>query len=443
MSSLLRSVNQNLKQGALMSLLWLLVTPVVARGQAAGDFHPVVVTSSSGEIDPASQKILVETFSEVIRSSSLRSLGREFYGTSAKDGFAGVSSKGPIGLLRRALVSMDKEMADRVTAIHPKLKAPTTDAALSHMELFWTSRTMGSEVLGPNGDALGVLLKMLGPTVRKNDETMNPFALQLGEKAAKLHIATIDEVPGGRATLVNEARDAYSALRELNADAWVPLHLDSAIKIDKSKTITTRVAVTMIPVGFKFEKEKVGDFSIERTTYEPERDNRSVIRITFQRTYAADNRQRPPLLIKVDFGPLRLNGMDADVCIGDNCLKKDDSVPTIHALMDGGWLKNLFAKTLSLNQVKILIASLGINIEDLSVDPATSELPLLLQTYTFGWKVVDMKRNARPLNPLEAIQKALVGDQVNAGLSERLKTEGDKAETKINESLQAVVDLFR
>ena len=68
---------------------------------------------------------------------------------------------------------------------------------------------------------------------------------------------------------------------------------------------------------------------------------------------------------------------------------------------------------------------------------------MLLKTYTFGWKVVDMKRNTRPLNPLEAIQKTLVGDQVSAGLSDRLQTEGANAEKSVNQSLQTIVDLFR
>lgn len=425
--------------GALGSLLM----SAASFGQTSGDFHPVVITTATGEHDQESRRLLVENYSDVVRASALKSLGREFYGTSAKDGFAGVGSKGPIGLLRKTLITMDKDMADRVSRIFQQLKPPTTDTAVDRMELFWTQRDLGSSVLGKQSDSMALLLKILGPSVRSNNQTTNPFALELGRKAMNLQIATSDQVAGGRNGVVAEAKDAYASLRELNQNAWVPLHVDSLVMMDKEKNITTKLAVTMIPVGFNFEKERVGDFSIERTTYRTELDNRSVIRIFFQRTYGANNSNRPPLLVKVNFGPLKADSTEADVCVGDGCLRKVDSVPTIHAVIDGGWLKNAFSKVLSLNKIQILIASLGINIENLSVDPGTSELPMLLKTYTFGTKVVDLRRNSRPYNPLEAIQKTLVGNQVSAGLSERLAAEGENAEKKINESLQSVVDLFR
>ena len=443
MSLLLASLRKNQLTSIFSLTLAFSLPASLSFGQQSGEFHPLVVTSSTGQIDLESQKLLVENFSEVIRSSSLRSLGREFYGTSSKDGFAGEGSKGPIGLLRKALISMDKDMAERVSKIHSKLQPPTSEAATNRMELFWSKRNIGSSALGTNGDSLGVLLKILGPSVRKGTQTTNPFALQLGEKAVNLQIGTMAQVPGGRGSLIAESREAYGELKQMNDKAWIPLHVESLISIDASKTITTKIAVSMIPVGFKFEKEKVGDFSIEATTYKPEMDNRSVIRIIFHRTYTANNSTRPPMLIKVDFGPLKADSTDADVCVGDACLRKVDGVPTIHAVMDAGWLMNFFSKALSLNRFQILISSLGINIEDLSVDAKTSELPMLLKTYTFGWKVVDMKRNTRPLNPLEAIQKTLVGDQVSAGLSDRLQTEGANAEKSVNQSLQTIVDLFR
>ena len=149
------------------------------------------------------------------------------------------------------------------------------------------------------------------------------------------------------------------------------------------------------------------------------------------------------MLIKVNFGPLERGSTDANVCIGDACLNKADSIPTIHALMDAGWVKNSLAQTLSLNSMMILISSLGINIETMSVDPATSELPILMKTYTFGWKIIDSKRFTRPLNPLEALQKIMVGDQVSASFSSRLQAEGSNAENRVNESLQSIIDLFR
>ena len=158
MSLLLASLRKNQLTSIFSLTLAFSLPASLSFGQQSGEFHPLVVTSSTGQIDLESQKLLVENFSEVIRSSSLRSLGREFYGTSSKDGFAGEGSKGPIGLLRKALISMDKDMAERVSKIHSKLQPPTSEAATNRMELFWSKRNIGSSALGTNGDSLGVLL---------------------------------------------------------------------------------------------------------------------------------------------------------------------------------------------------------------------------------------------------------------------------------------------
>lgn len=424
-----------------------LPTPAIF-AQEAGNFVPVVVTSVTGELEDETRKLLVENFTEVIRASTLRSLGREFYGTSKADGFAGASSTGPIGLLRKTLSSMDRDLAVRVAQIYPKLKAPVSGTATNRIELFWTDRPVGTEVIGGAGEAMGLLLKVMGPSVRTENSTQNPFALRIGHKALQMRTATEPEAQGGRAAMFADAPRAWVALREANPEDWVPLHIEAMISLNQRKQVTTRIAVSLLPQGFKIEKERLGDFSIDKVFYQPERDNRSIMRVSLERTYDASALGRVastngPLVMRAEFGPLQQNGVGADVCVGEKCLARVDSVPTIHARINASWLVNTFSKVLSLNDVKILMVAVGINVDTLNVEASASELPMVLKTYTFGHKVVDMNRNTRPYNPLEAMQKSLIGDNVTAGLSARMRAEGEAAEKRVNESLQAVVDLFR
>jgi hypothetical protein len=56
---------------------------------------------------------------------------------------------------------------------------------------------------------------------------------------------------------------------------------------------------------------------------------------------------------------------------------------------------------------------------------------------------VDTKRNLRPLNPIEAIQKSFISDSVSQGISAELKVAGDRAETSLNETLRPIIQLLQ
>jgi len=89
------------------------------------------------------------------------------------------------------------------------------------------------------------------------------------------------------------------------------------------------------------------------------------------------------------------------------------------------------------------VNSLAVKIDDMTVVGGNSELPLILRTQTWGWKVVDTKRNLRPLNPIEAIQKNLIGDSVASGLSSELKKAGDEAEQSLNAALKPIIEILQ
>ena len=90
----------------------------------------------------------------------------------------------------------------------------------------------------------------------------------------------------------------------------------------------------------------------------------------------------------------------------------------------------------------MMISSLGIKLATLEVDPASSELPVMVKTYTFGWKIIDTKRNVRPFNPLEAIQKSIIGERVSDGVSEMIQPASEKAEKSFNNAVKTVIALF-
>lgn len=414
----------------------------LAWGQSTHNLHPIMVSSKGGQIDSATRNLMVATFSEAIRESSLKSLGQQFYGTSATSGFSGTSQAGPISMLRKTLLNFDMIMGEKVRQIHSRLKAPSTDAADNQLEFFWTSRTIGSKVLPVNGSLFGMLFKILTPSQKSGVKIENPFAIQIGSQLIAMEAAREQDVPGGTKSLADESKRAYSTLRNLNPGVWMPLYFKAGISINRDKTIISDFSVSMIPIGFTMPKDTMNDLSIDSVVYNPRMDYADVLHIRFQRAYEASNTPNSPAILKVNFGPLNTEDMASTVCTGDSCIERVDSIPTVNATMTGSWFKKAFASALSLNNFKMMIASLGIKLTSLEVDPDSSELPVMVKTYTFGWKIIDTKRNIRPLNPLEAIQKSLIGDRASEGISEMIQPASEKAEKSMNNAVKTVIQLF-
>jgi hypothetical protein len=145
----------------------------------------------------------------------------------------------------------------------------------------------------------------------------------------------------------------------------------------------------------------------------------------------------------LNFGFAQKDSLAADSCICNDCLNREDKVQTIYARLNAGWLWNFLAGTLSLHEFKILVNSLAVDIAQMTVNGPGSEVPLIMRTQTWGWKVVDTKRNLRPLNPIEAIQKSFISDSVSQGISAELKVAGDRAETSLNETLRPIIQLLQ
>jgi hypothetical protein len=200
--------------------------------------------------------------------------------------------------------------------------------------------------------------------------------------------------------------------------------------------------VSMIPVGFSLPKDTMDEISIESVIYQPKKENADILQISTQRTYSPSGGNTQPAIVQVSFGPLDPSTMTSSVCTGDACMPRLETIPTITAVMTGSWYKKAFASALSLNQFKMMISSLGIDLKTLAVDSSSSELPVMVKTYTFGWKTIDTKRNVRPFNPLEAIQKSIIGDRVSDGISGVIQPASDQAEQSINRSVKAIIDLF-
>jgi hypothetical protein len=419
--------------------LWI---PSVALAQSTKNLHPVLITSKSGYVDPETRRILVENFSSAIRESSLKTLGQQFYGTDKSFGYSGSATPGPISSLRKMLVNMDLMMATRIRSIHHNLKAPATDNADNAIHFYWTTRTFGSKVLPINSSIVGMLFKILTPSPNKDSNAINPFAIQLGSQLMGLETAREAEIQGGMDSLAAESKSAYSQLRDLNQGAWLPLYFKAGISIDRTKTVKTSFMVSMIPVGFSLPKDTMDEISIESVIYQPKKENADILQISTQRTYSPSGGNTQPAIVQVSFGPLDPSTMTSSVCTGDACMPRLETIPTITAVMTGSWYKKAFASALSLNQFKMMISSLGIDLKTLAVDSSSSELPVMVKTYTFGWKTIDTKRNVRPFNPLEAIQKSIIGDRVSDGISGVIQPASDQAEQSINRSVKAIIDLF-
>lgn len=434
---------QNRMNRTLHSMALLLIfLGTTALSQTTENFHPVMISSRSGQVDSGTRRLMVETFSEAIRQSSLKSLGQQIYGTSKESGFSGTSPAGPISTLRKMLINLDTILDDRISKIHGELRAPSSEKAENLLEFFWTSRSFGTKALPVNGSIFGMLFKVLSPNRIQGTHLVNPFAIQMGSQLISLETARDKDVPGGIASLADESMSAYSKLRDLNSGLWMPLYFRAGVAIDRDKKISSDFSVSLIPVGFTLPKETINDLSIESVTYNPKKENSDILHIRFQRSYDNTGALNGLPILKVNFGPLNKQTMESNVCTGDSCIPLVDSIPTINAVMTGNWFKVAFASVLSLNSFKMMISSLGIKLNSLEVDPASSELPVMVKTYTLGWKAIDNKRNIRPLNPLEAIQKSLIGDRVSEGLSNKIQPASQDAEKSINDALKKVTDLF-
>jgi hypothetical protein len=412
--------------------------------QNLAGFRPVIVTSSAGELDLNSDRLLTEMFSGAIRESSLRTLGRDFYGVGG-EGFAGTGSKGPIGFLSKLLIEMDREMAERLSSNYRSLQPPRGALKSSMMELFWTKSNTNSSSSSKN-DSVSLLLRMLLANLSPGSAKANPFALELGGRMLDLQVLRDKDIPGGRAALLRESTNVLESIRKTNQNVWFPLHIGASISMDQNKTIKTRMEIVMKPSSVKTPPKEAGDVVVEGMKYEPDSDPRGVLDVIFERVYTPADVQsmpRPTPIVNLNFGPLKPNSMDVDLCIGNDCMDRADKVPTIYGRLDAGWLWNFLAGTLSLNEFRVLVNSLAVKIDDMTVVGENSELPLILRTQTWGWKVVDTKRNLRPLNPIEAIQKNLIGDSVASGLSSELKKAGDEAEQSLNAALKPIIEILQ
>jgi hypothetical protein len=293
-----------------------------------------------------------------------------------------------------------------------------------------------------NSSIFGMLFKILSPSLSRDSRNDNPFSIQIGTQLISMETAREEEVPGGALSLVEEAKTVYSQLRDMNPGIWVPLHFNAGVSIDRNRKIGTDLSVSMIPIGFTLPKETMDDLSIESITYQPKKENCDILHVRFQRVYDESGAPNSPAILKVSFGPLNKLNLEGNVCTGDRCISRVETIPTVSATMTGSWYKKAFASALSLNNFKMMISSLGIKLATLEVDPASSELPVMVKTYTFGWKIIDTKRNVRPFNPLEAIQKSIIGERVSDGVSEMIQPASEKAEKSFNNAVKTVIALF-
>jgi hypothetical protein len=429
--------------------LYLLQVVLLCSQASAQDmeaFKPVIVTSSQGTIDRNSDRMLIEIFSSVLKTGALKTLGREFYGVGGES-FAGVGSKGPIGVMSSFLKQSDIDMADRLSLAYPSIKSPTTESKLSTIDLFWTKRQFSAQSSSFQSNAMSVLLKMFLadlPSAKNSDR--NPFGIQMATKVSGLQIARLEDIPGGKATLVDETKEFLKLMARQSPNAWFPIHLQAAIAINRERVVSTRVSVSMKPLGFQAPSRDAGDFVIESMKYAPTGETLGVFQAAFDRTYTPKDvsvRPRPAPIVNMNFGFAQKDSLASDSCIGNDCLNRADKVPTIYARLDAGWLWNFLAGTLSLHEFKILVNSLAVDIAQMTVNGPGSEVPLIMRTQTWGWKVVDTKRNLRPLNPIEAIQKSFISDSVSQGISAELKVAGDRAETSLNETLRPIIQLLQ
>jgi hypothetical protein len=406
-------------------------------------FKPVIVTSSQGRIDQNSDRLLIEAFSSALKSGALKTLAREFYGVGGQD-FIGMGSKGPIGVMSRLLKQSDTDMADRLAVIFSNIKPPVSDTKTSNIELFWTKRSFATQASSKHSDALGVVLKMFLSEPKNSDQ--NPFALKTTGNLASIQVVREADIPGGKPSLLAESREFLTVLARENSKTWFPTQIQATISINREKLVNTRISVSMKPLGFQTGTKDAGDFVIESLKYEPSIDPSNLLQAVFARNYSpADSKltSRPAPIVNLNFGPAKKESMDADVCIGNDCLQRLDKVPTVYARLDAGWLWNFLAGTLSLHEFRILVNSLAVDIDRMAAVGDTSELPLIMRTQTWGWKVVDTKRNTRPLNPIEAIQKSFIGDSVSQGISAELKVAGDNAEKSMNETLKPIIQFLQ
>lgn len=430
---------------ALSLMQMISVCPQVSADEI-DSFKPVIMTSSQGSIDRNSDRILVEIFSSVLKTGALKTLGREFYGVGG-DSFAGAGSKGPIGVMSSFLKQSDLDMADRLTLAYPSIKAPMTDTKTSTIDLFWTRRSFAVQSSSFQSNPMSVLLKIfLSDLPSSKGSDRNPFGIQMATKVSGLQIARLQDVPGGKATLVAETKEFLKLMARENPNAWFPMHLQGSIAINRDRAISTRISISMKPVGFQAPSRDAGDFVIESMKYVPDNENFGIFQAVFDRIYTPKDvniRPRPAPIVNLNFGFAQKDSLASDVCIGNDCLNRADKVPTIYARLDAGWLWNFLAGTLSLHEFKILVNSLAVDIAQMTVNGAGSEVPLIMRTQTWGWKVVDTNRNLRPLNPIEAIQKSFISDSVSQGISSELKVAGDHAETSLNETLRPIIQLLQ
>jgi hypothetical protein len=335
-------------------------------------------------------------------------------------------------------------MADRLAVIFSNIKPPVSDAKTSNIELFWTKRSFATQASSRHSDALGVVLKMFLSESKNSDQ--NPFALKTTGNLASIQVVREADIPGGKPSLLAESREFLTVLARENSKTWFPTQIQATISINREKLVNTRISVSMKPLGFQTGTKDAGDFVIESLKYEPSIDPSNLLQAVFARNYSpADSKltSRPAPIVNLNFGPAKKESMDADVCIGNDCLQRLDKVPTVYARLDAGWLWNFLAGTLSLHEFRILVNSLAVDIDRMAAVGDTSELPLIMRTQTWGWKVVDTKRNTRPLNPIEAIQKSFIGDSVSQGISAELKVAGDNAEKSMNETLKPIIQFLQ
>jgi len=422
------------------------VASAALKAEPLDEFHPVILTSTTGTVDKNSDRLLVEAFSSALKSGALRTLGREFYGVGG-EAFAGVGSKGPIGVLSRFLKQSDVDMAGRLSAVYSAIKAPASDKKTTEIELFWTRRTFTGQSSSLKSTPMSLILKLLLPEQSSGfSQEPNPFAIQMGGKLLPLQIVRSRDVPGGGASLVTETLEFVRLTAAQYPKSWLPAHIHASLTIERDRTVKTRVSVSMKPVGFQKAPKEAGDFVIYAMKYEPIKDETSLVTASFDRVYSpsdVNSPRRAPPIVDLGFGPARPENLDIKTCVGNDCFDRLDKVPTIYARLDSGWLWNFLAGTLSLNEFKILVNKLAVDIDQMIVVGPNSELPIAMRTQTWGWKMVDTNRNLRPLNPIEAIQKSLIADSVSQGISSELKNAGDKAEQSLNVTLKPIVQFLQ
>ncbi|MCX6123803.1 MAG: hypothetical protein NTV34_03525 [Proteobacteria bacterium] len=381
----------NFQRTAYVCCLLCFAVGLQARGS---DLYPLLVTETQGTLSKEASNQMIKCATQSGQSGLLQTIARASYGNDTKRFPAALPYRGQIEMLADAVKRIDLKMQESVGQLKVRADGTTT----VRQQMFWTGSQLGESPL--SGDLMELALQFMTSDFPNSDKYKQ--SLDLGVLALKSKAIV------GNQTLIDNLKiETFERFAELKAPkedlpVW-PIHIFLEYRLDGQKGIGVTFRFVLATTPMKQSRKDLGTSIMDNFVYNPYLEGRGVLEFLFERDYTFQNKTYPAPVAKINFGRIRSGDLVPSSCKNDECNGWVDALPTMYLSVDpadSGWFVRTKAWLASFDRFKILFKSLSLNLRDLSLDPAGTDLLFQVDTYLGGSKIIDMQ-NAKARNWFE------------------------------------------